>query len=103
MTSEHKILTAVEHRHGPLHGLIVNWADQWRWKRQLASMVRNPSPLRFGELQMLHERIGSLTLEYTTSEDTAALKKAWSTASASMFTVVHFNDRIWLERNQFKL
>lgn len=98
--STHILLSALERRHGPLHIALVAAADQWRWKRQLAAIAKNPSRTDFGMMQVVHERIGAIDPKSTSSEALVAVKQAWQKASDAMAPVVDTNDRIWLERHR---
>lgn len=94
------LLTAIERRHGPLHAILINWADQWRWKRQLAAIAKNPMRLRFSTLRVIHERILATTLEYTSPEALRTVKAAWQEASDAMANVADANELIWLANNR---
>lgn len=95
------LLIAIERRHGPMHAILINWADQWRWKRQLAAIAKAPRLSKLGTLQMLHSRIESTTLEYTSPEALAELKRIWQSASNTMLSIADGNDAAWLKAHRF--
>lgn len=95
MYRSYLLLTALERRHGPLHDNLVAWFDQWRWKRELNAIIKNPKRVRFSTLRVIFTRIEAIRPETTSPERIALLRKTWQEASDSMNAVLDEQERIW--------
>ena len=103
MYTASNFLTTLERRHGPLHGLVSNWANQWRWKRQLAAMTNAPAAHHFPTLQVIHARIHETSLDYTSPDTLRVLQATWQQASDALARVVDEADGRWLATNRFSV
>jgi hypothetical protein len=97
------ILLAIERRHGPLHGLMLNKVDQWRWRRQLTTITEKPAVSHFSTLRVIHEHILMTSLEHTSPKTVMDLKVAWQKAGDAFSTIATKKEHLWLANNCFNV